>query len=218
MATFAGVVLLIGFEAPAEAVYGVRQAKANEAENISKFTSYVKRINGELHLSLKNGTTKVFKDVPAVQHPKADTPANLNELRYYVFLNYLAQQGYYLVREIGYEWDEYLLVHSSDGRVYDVHDLPILSPKEDRFIVVTGAGYAGQPEGIYIWHFAPDGLVRKWVFETNGLLKFLRWQTNDAVVIQRNAVIFGERIHRWHTVTIRYEKGAWIPDDRNKLE
>ena len=73
-----------------------------------------------------------------------DKPVYGEENMHFVFCGAMADQPFYIVRQIGWEWEHYLLINRCDGRQQILDAVPVFSPDSKRFVTANldlAAGY-----------------------------------------------------------------------------
>jgi hypothetical protein len=133
-------------------------AQAVERAQLPKYPRQVVRQKGELRLTLKTGKTVVLKD------SEEKVGETVSKFIFYSFREHLKNIGYFLVHTQFWEGDGYLMINDRTGRQYRIHDLPILSPDQQRLATISFS-VAYNPSDIQIWRLTPVSMTLEWSLE-----------------------------------------------------
>lgn len=151
-----------------------------EMERIEKFEGTVKREGDTLLLKSSSGSYISLKNSPGCKNQ--DTCSS------FIFVDYFRDAGFFLVK--GYYWEEieHIMISKSDGKQYNVHELPILSPDKRHFITVpddTNTGY--KENGIFIWRIDGTEIILEFSYEPTKIATYRskRWKDNRFIELEK---------------------------------
>jgi len=132
----------------------------------------------------------------------------MNEIVSYYFVNYLPDIGYYVVLEVGYEWDNYKLIADSTGKAYPIEDEPHVSPDKKRIVAVSD-GMVFREGGIFIWRLDNGIPTKEWAWSAAGT-EFKKWNGNDSIVVEKR--------YKKEEITISRTGNEWRVDKPDALD
>jgi hypothetical protein len=162
----------------------------------------VKRSGGELILQLRGGRSLSVRDE---QRPD-DQAATVK----YNFRDYLGKIGYFLIHRQFYEGSDYLMVHERTGSRYALHNVPVLSPDQQRLVTasdgVTG-GYS--PNAVQIWRLTQNGMEMEQTIEPQGWgPSDPKWTDNHTIRLTKKYPAAGPGEPRTESATLK-RNGKW---------
>jgi hypothetical protein len=159
-----------------------------------------------LELSLRDGKVLPLKDVAPQYVGTEDSPRNRDEIISFYFVEYFRDIGYYVVWEVGYEWDRYTLISDSLRKVYEIEDHPYLSPDKKRIVAVSH-GMEYREGGIFIWRLDNGIPIRETTISALGA-EFKEWKSNNKFIVTKSLK---------ESITVQLSGGKWLTDKPEAL-
>lgn len=151
-----------------------------EMKRIEKFEGTVKREGDTLLLKSKSNTYISLKNSPGCE--------NQDNCSSFIFVDYFRDAGFFLVKAYYWEEVEHIMISESDGKKYNVHELPILSPDKRRLVTVpddTNTGYI--ENGIFIWRVEGTEIILEFSYDPEKIAtyKALKWKGNRLIELEK---------------------------------
>jgi hypothetical protein len=161
----------------------------------------VKRAGGELQLKLTSGRWLAIED-------EKDRGEEGGPVKH-SFREYLSI-GYFLIHRQFYEGADYLMIQERSGERFELHNLPVISPDQQRLVTasdgVTG-GYS--PNAIQVWHLSEKGLELEQTLEPEGWgPSDPQWVDNQTIRVTKRSPQAAEGAPAKEAV-IAYRDGKW---------
>jgi hypothetical protein len=164
--------LCAGFDNSLECAREIERYQLRKADIASR----VKRAGGTLRLRLFDGRWHTLED-----DLNADAPVRYN------FRQYLPGVAYFLIHRQSYEGHDYLMVHRQTGRLFALHDVPVVSPDRQRLVTASNGVTGGySPNAIQIWRLSDNGLELEQTLQPEGWgPSEATWLANDTISVTK---------------------------------
>jgi hypothetical protein len=179
-------------------------AQAIERHQLEKpeYKSAASRAGTNLQLKLRNGRSLPFKDFQ-----KQGDEASVVK---YSFRNYLQDIGYFLLHRQFYEGNDYLMIQDTNGRKFELQDLPVISPDKLRLVTASNGISGGyNANAVQIWRLSKGGMVLEQTISPKGWgPSDAEWTDNLTIRVSKSLPVTGESEAPKATATLRF-RGRW---------
>lgn len=137
-----------------------------------------------LTIKLLSGKSLLFKNVAfdSVQ-------PNYDSVKTYVFRKYFKSNNTAVVEKMTSNGISMLVINLANGKTAETTWLPIFSPDNRRFAVISGTEYnTYSPEKIEIYILRQGGYEKEFEYKPDGALTYLgsgKWQGNDRLAVKK---------------------------------
>ncbi len=151
-------------------------------------------INGCRHIAVRNGNTLIIsltnKKTLAYTNVLFDSVLlNYDSVKTFIFKKYYKANNVVVVERITVNGTIMLLINLSTGKKVETNWLPVFSPDNKRFAVVSGTEFnTYSPEMVEVYINRKGNYEKEFEFKPDGALTYLglcKWQGNDRIAIKR---------------------------------
>jgi len=184
----------------------IDDAQAAESSRMAPFKDIAQRSRNKLRIKLENGKYKTLKN--------ENTDGDSEDLVAYTFTDYLKDIGYVLAHIQYWEGDEYAMVNIKNGKTFIIAELPNISPDKKNLAAVS-ADVAYNFNGIEIWKFTKNGMIKDWSYSPKGFraFKFEKWTENNELIVSSEAGVEtrdGKYVNVRALYTVKNGPKGWI--------
>ena len=144
-----------------------------------KFAPYVKEYDGTFYFKLKSGGyLKLVTTLGCV---------GWNSCRWYEFVNYYIDKGFFLLRVSFGEGTDYILISDKTGEQFYIESNPVISPDRNYLLAVSGRSNFNI-NGVFIWRIEDEKVISEFSFNDehiSGSYTFVGWKDQHTTLLHR---------------------------------